>query len=241
MQVIPAIDIKGGKCVRLLQGDPSREIVYSADPIYMASKWKELGATFLHIIDLDGAREGNPKNLPIVAEIVSTLRIPVQVGGGIRRFSTIETYLSLGIERIILGTQALRSPGFVEECCKRYPDKILLSIDSKDGYLAYEGWEKVSGIEVEEFIKAISDCPLRGYIFTDIKRDGMLSGANLRAIGKFVRSVNRPVLAAGGISSLAEVKELISLEPWGLEGIILGRALYEGTLDFKALLDLVQC
>jgi phosphoribosylformimino-5-aminoimidazole carboxamide ribotide isomerase len=237
MDIIPAVDIKGGKCVRLRQGERLQEIVYSSDPVLMASKWADLGAKLLHIVDLDGAWEGKPRNFLTIKHIASRVNIPLQVGGGIRDIDTIERYLSLGIKRIILGTGALKSKAFIEECSTRYPDKILLSIDTKQGYLAYDGWRHTSTIKAAEFVKKIAHLPLRAFIFTDTFRDGMLKGPNINAIEEFVQLVNKPVIAAGGITNLDDIMQLIKLEPLGLEGIILGRALYEGTLDLREVLE----
>jgi len=226
--------------VRLRQGERFQEIIYAEDPVLMAQRWEDIGAKLLHIVDLDGAWAGKPQNLSVIQGIMSAVNIPLQVGGGIRDSLAIERYLDLGIERVILGSSALKNPHFVEESCERYPDKILLGIDTRKGYVAYDGWERVSERKAIDVARQFQGLSLRAFIFTDIYRDGMLKGPNIEAIEEFAREVNKPILAAGGIKNLEDILRLIRLEGLGLEGIIIGRALYEGTLDLKEALEKIN-
>jgi len=226
--------------VRLRQGERFQEIIYAEDPVLMAQRWEDIGAKLLHIVDLDGAWAGKPQNLSVIQGIMSAVNIPLQVGGGIRDSLAIERYLDLGIERVILGSSALKNPHFVEESCERYPDKILLGIDTRKGYVAYDGWERVSERKAIDVARQFQGLSLRAFIFTDIYRDGMLKGPNIEAIEEFAREVNKPILAAGGIKNLEDILRLMRLEGLGLEGIIIGRALYEGTLDLKEALEKIN-
>jgi len=226
--------------VRLRQGERFQEIIYAENPVLMAQRWEDIGAKLLHIVDLDGAWAGKPQNLSVIQGIMSAINIPLQVGGGIRDSLVIERYLDLGIERVILGSSALKNPHFVEESCERYPDKILLGIDTRKGYVAYDGWERVSERKAIDVARQFQGLSLRAFIFTDIYRDGMLKGPNIEAIEEFAREVNKPILAAGGIKNLEDILRLIRLEGLGLEGIIIGRALYEGTLDLKEALEKIN-
>lgn len=226
--------------MRLRQGERFQEIIYAENPVLMAQRWEDIGAKLLHIVDLDGAWAGKPQNLSVIQGIMSAINIPLQVGGGIRDSLVIERYLDLGIERVILGSSALKNPHFVEESCERYPDKILLGIDTRKGYVAYDGWERVSERKAIDVARQFQGLSLRAFIFTDIYRDGMLKGPNIEAIEEFAREVNKPILAAGGIKNLEDILRLIRLEGLGLEGIIIGRALYEGTLDLKEALEKIN-
>ena len=226
--------------MRLRQGERFQEIIYAENPVLMAQRWEDIGAKLLHIVDLDGAWAGKPQNLSVIQGIMSAVNIPLQVGGGIRDSLAIERYLDLGIERVILGSSALKNPHFVEESCERYPDKILLGIDTRKGYVAYDGWERVSERKAIDVARQFQGLSLRAFIFTDIYRDGMLKGPNVEAIEEFAREVNKPILAAGGIKNLEDILRLIRLEGLGLEGIIIGRALYEGTLDLKEALEKIN-
>ena len=226
--------------MRLRQGERFQEIIYAENPGLMAQRWEDIGAKLLHIVDLDGAWAGKPQNLSVIQGIMSAVNIPLQVGGGIRDSLAIERYLDLGIERVILGSSALKNPHFVEESCERYPDKILLGIDTRKGYVAYDGWERVSERKAIDVARQFQGLSLRAFIFTDIYRDGMLKGPNIEAIEEFAREVNKPILAAGGIKNLEDILRLMRLEGLGLEGIIIGRALYEGTLDLKEALEKIN-
>ena len=226
--------------MRLRQGERFQEIIYAENPVLMAQRWEDIGAKLLHIVDLDGAWAGKPQNLSVIQGIMSAVNIPLQVGGGIRDSLAIERYLDLGIERVILSSSALKNPHFVEESCERYPDKILLGIDTRKGYVAYDGWERVSERKAIDVARQFQGLSLRAFIFTDIYRDGMLKGPNIEAIEEFAREVNKPILAAGGIKNLEDILRLIRLEGLGLEGIIIGRALYEGTLDLKEALEKIN-
>lgn len=240
MDIIPAVDIKGGKCVRLMQGERLQEIIYAGDPVLMAQRWEDTGANLLHIVDLDGAWAGSPQNLSIIQQIISAVNLPLQVGGGIRDLWAIEKYLDLGIERIILGSSALKNPPFIVESCEKYPNRILLSIDTKRGYVAYDGWERVSEKKAVDLALQFHRLSLRAFIFTDICRDGMLKGPNIEAIEEFAKSVNKPILAAGGITNLEDILSFRRVESLGLEGVIIGRALYEGTLDLREALEKIN-
>lgn len=240
MFIIPAVDIKGGKCVRLIQGEKDKETVYSDDPCFMAKKWADMGAEFLHLVDLDGAFEGRPINFSIIGQIASSIKIPVELGGGIRSLKTIEDYLEAGVNRVILGTVALEDYGLVKEACRIFPRKIVIGLDAKDGYVAVEGWTQIKNKRVLDVVKGFEDLGVRAIIYTDIKRDGMMSGPNLQATKELALSTKIPLIASGGISSLKHVKDIIHLEKEGIEGMIIGKALYEKTIDFTKAQKLVK-
>lgn len=240
MLIIPAIDIKGGKCVRLQQGKREAETVYSDDPLAVGLRWQEIGARLIHVVDLDGAWAGSPQNLPLIQQLVSSLDIPVEVGGGARSLSTVERYLELGVEAVILGTAAVSDPLLVEECCRNFPNRILLGLDAQKGCLAIQGWESVSTLKVAEAARKFEGLKLKGFIFTDIQRDGMLLGPNLPSLRELLRSTGVPVIASGGIASIEDVKALLPLEEEGLWGMIIGKALYSGNLDLREALKIVE-
>lgn len=235
MVIYPAIDILGGRCVRLVQGQFSRETVYSDDPVEIALKWEKMGARYLHIIDLDGARTGEPQNAPIIIEIATKLGVPVQLGGGIRTMDAIGTFLSKGVERVILGTSAVRNPEFVKEALEIFSDNIVIGIDAKGGVVAIEGWAKTSEFTAVDFAKKMESLGARAIIYTDISRDGMLSGPNFNAVEEMVKAVNMEVIASGGVSSLEDIKKLKSI---GVSGVIIGKALYTGDIDLKQALEI---
>jgi phosphoribosylformimino-5-aminoimidazole carboxamide ribotide isomerase len=233
MRIIPAVDIKEGRCVRLVQGKADRETVYSNDPLSMANHWDEEGAQLIHVVDLDGAFHGSPINAEIVKNIIYSSSVDIQVGGGIRTLETVETYVKAGAYRIILGTVAQQEPEFVEEACKRFPDKIIVGIDAREGLVAVKGWVEVSEQKATDLAQKLKGYGIAGFIFTDISRDGMLQGPNLESIKEFAESAQLPVIASGGVSRLEDIKNLAKLESYGVEGVIVGKALYDKTLTFK--------
>ncbi len=228
MQILPAIDIRGGQCVRLRQGDYARETVFGADPADMASRWVAAGAKFLHLVDLDGAREGKPVNGPVIRQIVETCGAPCQLGGGLRRVEDVQEALAWGIERVVIGTRAVTEPAWLEAICARFPRRIVLGIDARHGRVATEGWLEVSDRSALALAIQCDPWPLAALVYTDISRDGMLEGPNFDALAEIARAVHLPVIASGGVSSADDVRQLAEL---GLAGCIIGRALYEGKLD----------
>lgn len=235
MIVYPAIDIKDGRCVRLLQGRFEDVTIYGDDPVQMASKWVSLGAKWLHIVDLDGARDQSPNNRDIILDIVKKHSVLVQTGGGIRTMEDIDQMISAGISRAILGTSAVKSPDLVKKALLKYPDKIAVGIDAKDGMVAIEGWEQVSSYKAVDFAKDIEQLGCRVIIYTDIDTDGMLTGPNLKAMKEMIDSVNMEVIASGGVSSLQDLKDLKEI---GASGAITGKAIYTGAIDLAEALKL---
>lgn len=235
MIVYPAIDIKDGRCVRLLQGRFEDVTIYGDDPVQMASKWVSLGAKWLHIVDLDGARDQSPNNRDIILDIVKKHSVLVQTGGGIRTMEDIDQMISAGISRAILGTSAVKSPDLVKKALLKYPDKIAVGIDAKDGMVAIEGWEQVSSYKAIDFAKDIEELGCRVIIYTDIDTDGMLTGPNIKAMKEMIDSVNMEVIASGGVSSLQDLKDLKEI---GAAGAITGKAIYTGAIDLAEALKL---
>jgi len=240
MIIFPAIDLKEGLCVRLMQGDPDRVTVYGRDPGAVARRWENEGARWLHVVDLDGAFSQHPKNRDAIQSIVESVSIPVQVGGGIRSIETIEEYLSSGIERVILGTVALRRPELLGQACERYPYRIALGIDAREGRVAIEGWKETTGTDVITLVSRFAGLPLAAVIYTDIHRDGMQSGVNVEATRRLLETTRLPVIASGGVATLADIEALLPLAPLGLVGVITGRALYNGTLKLGEALSKVE-
>jgi phosphoribosylformimino-5-aminoimidazole carboxamide ribotide isomerase len=244
MLIIPAIDIKDGKCVRLQQGEMQSATVFSDQPGQMAAKWKDLGAQRLHVVDLNGAFAGKPKNEAAIKQIVAAMQtedgesIPIQLGGGIRDLETIERYLDDGITWIVIGTAAVKSPGFLHEACDAFPGHIIVALDAKDGKVATDGWSKLTGHDVIDLAKRFQDYGVEAVLYTDIGRDGMLSGVNIEATVKLAKELTIPVIASGGLHNLDDVKKLQAVEDEGIMGVIAGRSIYEGTLDFKQALNL---
>ncbi|HUU42195.1 MAG TPA: 1-(5-phosphoribosyl)-5-[(5-phosphoribosylamino)methylideneamino]imidazole-4-carboxamide isomerase, partial [Planctomycetota bacterium] len=224
MLVIPAVDIKGGKCVRLRQGRADEETVFGEDPVAMALHWQTEGAGYLHVVDLDGAFEGTPKNVDLVKRIVTTLEIRVDVGGGLRTEASIVEMLDAGADRVVLGTRAVESVDWVVDLAEQHPQRIAVGIDARQGMIATHGWRKTSSVTPIELVKMIGSAPLAAYIYTDVLRDGTNTGPNLSATGRFLRSTKIPVIASGGVSSLDDVRALAKLD---LAGVIVGRALYD--------------
>jgi len=235
MLIIPAIDLKDGKCVRLKQGDMNDATVFSEDPGAMAKQWLDQGARRLHVVDLDGAAAGRPKNQATIRAIVKAVGVdlPVQLGGGIRNLDTIESYIDSGIAHIIIGTAAVKTPGFLQEACTAFPGHIIVALDAKDGKVAVDGWSKMTGHDVIDLAKKFEDYGVESVIYTDIGRDGMLTGVNIEATVALARQLNVPVIASGGITDLEDVKKLCAVEAEGITGAITGRAVYQGTLNFS--------
>ena len=241
MLLIPAIDLKEGKCVRLRQGKMEDSTVFSDDPVAMAGRWVEAGARRLHIVDLDGAFAGEPVNAGVIHEIAEAYPdLAIQVGGGIRDEDTVQAYLSAGVQYCIIGTKAVSAPHFVSELCLEFPGHIIVGLDAKDGKVAIDGWSKLSHHDVVDMAKHFEKDGVEAIIFTDIGRDGMMTGVNLESTVELARAVNIPVIASGGITNLDDVRELSKFYEEGITGAITGRAIYEGTLDFaegQALAD----
>ena len=241
MLLIPAIDIKDGKCVRLRQGRMDDETVYGDDPVEIAGRWVESGARRLHVIDLNGAVTGRPVNADIINNIADSFRdVTIQVGGGIRDEDTIQTYLDAGVDYVIIGTRAVTTPHFVSDVCLEFPGHIIVGLDAKEGKLATEGWSKLSHHDANDMALRFEEDGVTSIIFTDISRDGMLTRINIKSTVELCRHITIPVIASGGISSLKDIEELCKVAHEGIEGAITGRAIYEGTLDFQEALSLVN-
>lgn len=236
MQLIPAIDLKDGHCVRLKQGDMEQATTFGEDPAAMARRWVDEGARRLHLVDLNGAFAGKPKNHAAVKAILAEVGedIPVQLGGGIRDLDTIEQYIDAGLRWVIIGTAAVKNPGFLKEACIAFGGHIIVGLDAKDGKVATDGWSKLTGHEVLDLARKFEDWGVESIIYTDIGRDGMLTGINVEATVRLARGLSIPVIASGGLSSMADVEALCAVEGEGIEGVICGRALYTGALDFAA-------
>ncbi len=233
MLLIPAIDLKDGKCVRLKQGRMEDDTVFSDDPVAMAQRWVDAGARRLHLVDLNGAFEGKPMNAGIVHDIVKAFPdVPVQIGGGIRDEETIQAYLDAGVQYVIIGTKAVNAPHFVSDICMAFPGHIIIGLDAKDGKVAIDGWSKLSHHDVIDMAKHFEHDGVEAIVYTDISRDGMMSGVNVEATVKLAQAINIPVIASGGITNLDDIRALCEVEDEGIMGAITGRAIYEGTLDF---------
>ena len=231
MEVIPAIDLRGGRVVRLYQGDYNRETAYSDDPVSVALRWQEAGAPRIHVVDLDGASTGSPLNLGIVEEIAARVAIPLQLGGGIRDMATAERVLSIGVQRIVFGTAAIRDPALVKEAClKLGAEHIVVAIDARDGKVAVQGWTEPSDATAADLARSMVDAGVARFIYTDIGVDGTLAGPNLQAVVDLMKAVGKPIISAGGIGSLEDLEHLAQA---GVEGAILGSALYRGTVDLS--------
>ena len=234
MLLIPAIDIKDGKCVRLKQGRMDDDTVYSDDPVAVAARWAAAGARRLHLVDLNGAAVGKPVNSEVIHEIAQAFpQLPVQVGGGIRDEDTIQTYLNAGVSFVIVGTKAVTAPHFVSDICLEFPGHIIVGLDVRDGKVAIDGWSKLSRHDAADLALKFEEDGVEGIIFTDIRRDGMLNGLNLEATVEFARNLRIPVIASGGVTNLDDIRALCAVEGEGIVGAVTGRAIYEGTLDFR--------
>ena len=239
MIIIPAIDLKNGHCVRLEQGRMDSATVFSKEPAKAAAQWVQKGARRLHVVDLDGAIAGKPRNETAIKAIIAAVDsdIPVQMGGGIRDLETIERCLDDGVSFVIIGTAAVKNPGFLHEACDAFPGHIIVGLDAKDGKVATDGWSKLTGHDVVDLAKRFQDYGVEAVIYTDIGRDGMMTGVNIDATVKLAQALTVPVIASGGLNDLADVKKLKLVEAEGIMGVITGRAIYEGKLDFKAAQD----
>jgi phosphoribosylformimino-5-aminoimidazole carboxamide ribotide isomerase len=236
MLIIPAIDLKDGKCVRLKQGLMAESTIFSENPAGVGKQWIDLGARRLHLVDLNGAFAGRPVNESAIKAIVKEVDggIPIQVGGGIRNLDTVEKYLNNGVDYIIIGTAAVKNPGFLHEACYAFPGQIIVGLDAKEGEVAIDGWTKLTGHNVIELAKKFEGYGVEAIIYTDIGRDGMLNGLNIKATEKLAEALTIPVFASGGLTNLEDIKNLCSIAYSGVSGAITGRAIYEGMLDFKA-------
>ena len=233
MIIFPAIDLRDGKCVRLLKGDFSKETIYSSAPEDVALRWTQEGAEYLHVVDLDGALAGMPKNTEVIKKILSNVQIPVELGGGIRTLEMIENTLALGVTRVILGSAAVQNRDLVKEACRRYGDRIVVGIDAKDGIAAVDGWGISSGISAVELAKELASYGLKTIIYTDIARDGTLSGVNIEATANLATSSGVDIVASGGVKSLEDIHALKERETDGIVGVIAGKSIYEGTLSLS--------
>ncbi len=238
MLIFPAIDLRGGRCVRLIQGRPEAETVYGADPVAVARRWASCGARWLHLVDLDGAFAGSPQQLEIVGRITAALDIPVQLGGGLRTMEQIESALAAGVARVVLGTVAVTDPGLVREACSAFgSDKVLVGLDARNGLVAVKGWQDVTSRQILEVAAEIRECGVERLIYTDTARDGMLMGPNLGMIRELAVQSGLRLIASGGVSCLDDVIRLWELEPLGVEGVILGKSLYEGRIRLEDALS----
>jgi phosphoribosylformimino-5-aminoimidazole carboxamide ribotide isomerase len=240
MLVLPAIDLKGGKCVRLFQGDMTTSTVYSESPEETALRWQSLGARMIHVVDLDGAMAGEPRNLGAISRILQTLEIPIELGGGIRSEEVIEDYLKLGVSKVILGTAVWQDSKMLKQACDRFPGRIAVGIDAKGGRVAVKGWREVTEVEAIGFGRELEDAGANHIIYTDIARDGALTGPNLGATAQLAESVTIPVVLAGGMHSHEDLEAAARLEDKGVRGVILGRSIYEGTIDLAVAIAEVQ-
>jgi phosphoribosylformimino-5-aminoimidazole carboxamide ribotide isomerase len=236
MLLIPAIDLKDGKCVRLRQGDMASATVFSEDPVAMARHWVAQGARRLHVVDLNAARSGRPVNEAVVRRIVAAVGadVPVQLGGGLRDLDTIERYIDDGVGYVVIGTAAVKNPGFLHDACSAFGGHVIVALDARDGKVATDGWSKLTGHDVVDLAKKFEDYGVDAILYTDIGRDGMLTGVNIAATVELARAVKIPVIASGGVASVTDIEQLCAVEQDGIEAVVLGRSLYEGTLDFKA-------
>jgi phosphoribosylformimino-5-aminoimidazole carboxamide ribotide isomerase len=240
MIIIPAVDIKDGKCVRLLQGRMEDETVFSDDPAAMAQRWASAGAELIHVVDLDGAFEKRPRNLDAVKNIIDAVDIPIQLGGGIRNEHTVHAVLELGVQRVIIGTEAIRNPRWVKQVARQYPNQIVVGIDARDGRVAIEGWTETTPTLAVDLARQFEDCGVAAVNFTDIHRDGMQTGPNITETGRLAEAIDIPVVASGGVATIDDIKNLLPLSEVGVSGVITGKALYSGTLDFKQARALVK-
>jgi phosphoribosylformimino-5-aminoimidazole carboxamide ribotide isomerase len=238
--ILPAIDLKEGRCVRLEQGLMDKDTVYNDDPAAQALIWQEQGGELLHIVDLDGAFAGVPKNKAAIREIIDAINIPSELGGGIRDMQTIEAYLELGIDRVILGTVAKENPALVEEACRKFPGRIVVGIDAMNGLVAVRGWADVTEKRATEMAKEMEGFGVEAIIYTDIARDGMMQGPNIEATRALAEAINIPVIASGGLSSLDDIRRLIAIESSGVTGVITGKAIYSGAINLREAVALTK-
>lgn len=240
MIIFPAIDIRNGHCVRLVKGDFNQETIFADDPSTMATKWTKAGAEFIHVVDLDGALAGSSQNLAAISKILAVTKVPVQVGGGIRTLANIEKLLSLGVNRVILGSVAVKNPELVQEACEKFPGKIVAGIDAKDGVVAVEGWGVSGNMQAVDLAKAMAQAGVGHIVFTDIARDGMLQGVNVEATAQLAEKSGVKVIASGGVADLSDIEKLQKYAKTGIEGCIIGKALYTGAVDLAAAIKLAK-
>lgn len=240
MKIFPAIDLRGGKCVRLIQGDFNRETVYSDDAAATALKWQSQGAKFLHVVDLDGARAGSPKNLDAIKKILDAVEIPIEVGGGVRTLDDIDALLNLGVRRVILGSVAVENFNLIAQAVARFDEEIVVGIDARAGLVATHGWEHSSTVTVNELAKKIVDIGVSTIIYTDISKDGMLSGVNAAAFAELAKISGAEVIASGGVRSIDDIRALKAVESDGVVGVIVGKAIYTGALDLAAAIEIAE-
>ena len=240
MILFPAIDLKDGACVRLFKGDMDRATVYNADPAAQAQAFEQTGFKWLHLVDLNGAIQGKPVNEGAVAAILAAIKLPVQLGGGIRDMDTIDRWFAAGIRRVILGTVALNNPELVKTACRKYPQRVVVGIDAREGYVAVEGWAKTSRVKALDLALRFEDCGVAAIVFTDIDRDGVMTGVNLESTVDLAFALTTPIIASGGVSSLSDLEEIKRHEGSGIEGVISGRALYDGRINVGAALKLME-
>jgi phosphoribosylformimino-5-aminoimidazole carboxamide ribotide isomerase len=233
MEIIPAIDLLDGKCVRLYQGDYNKSEIFSEDPSEVAKRWQDQGATRLHLVDLDGAKTGELVNLPAIEKVVKALTIPVQVGGGVRDGARLQTLLNVGVQRAILGTVAVENPDLVGELCQQHPNQVVVGIDARNGLVATKGWLETSSVQATELAQRMSKLGAAAIIYTDIHRDGTMQGPNIESLRELALAIDIPVIASGGVSSIADLLNLLALEIHGVTGAIVGRAIYTGDVDLK--------
>jgi len=238
MLIIPAIDLKEGKCVRLEQGLMDKATIYSIDPSTTAKHWEAEGAELLHVVDLDGAFAGAPRNFAAITAIRNAVKMPIEVGGGIRDMATIRKLVSIGIDRIILGTAAIQNPAIVEAACTVFPGKIIVGIDARDGLVAIKGWAEVTAVKAVDLARQMQAHGVIAIIYTDIKRDGMLSGPNIEATRTLAESLDIPVIASGGVSTIKDIQALIDIRHPGVQGVVVGKSIYTGSLDLKQAIAL---
>jgi len=238
MKIFPAIDIKNKKCVRLLKGDFNNETIYVQSPFEQASRYKEVGLTNLHIVDLDGALSGEPVNFETVNKIVKELKIRVEIGGGIRSLKNIDTYLNLGVDKVILGSAAIKDPSFLEEACKKFNGKIALGLDAKKGLIAVSGWKESTKFSAENFLKEVNEFGFSRIIYTDIERDGTKTRPNIEESLKLAKISKAPLVISGGIASIEDVKKIKTLEKFNIEGVIIGKAIYDGDVKLNELSEI---
>lgn len=239
MLIIPAIDIKDGKCVRLKQGKMDQETIYSDNPLDMAKRWRDMGAGLIHLVDLDGAISGRPVNKKIIEDIISNSGVSIQVGGGIRDIDLIDSYIGTGAERVVLGTSVIGSPGLLKEASRRYPKRIAVGIDAVDGMVAIDGWKTITDRKAVDLAREMEGLDLWAIIYTDINRDGMLTGPNINEIAGMAKNSKIPVIASGGVSNIDDIKRLKGIRP-EIKGVIIGKALYSGSLDLREAIALAQ-
>lgn len=240
MIIIPAIDIKNGKCVRLFQGRMDKETVFSDDPAAMARRWVDEGAQLIHVVDLDGAVEKRPQNLESIKKIIDSVDVDIQLGGGVRNENIVKTLIEIGVKRIIVGTEAIKNPKFVKDLCKTLPDRIVVGIDARDGLVAIEGWMQTTRIKAIDLAQQFEDCGVAAINFTDIHRDGMQTGPNIEETRRLAEAISIPVVASGGVSSIEDIKNLMPLKAFGVMGVITGRALYTGSLKLKEAIEISE-